>query len=174
MFVIIIFLLIIVVCIIACAYWQCYPKYKYAGAFRSSNYGGEFWEHKKVLILAPHPDDDINLAGELITGLKEKDCQVISVIATNGDSNTGDDRRIAEGLSGAAKLGLKDDEVVFLGYGNSLVNAKGQHIGNGTEEECYPGKVSDQTYGLPKKQEFCYNMLGVHHKNSKQNMRNDI
>ena len=167
-------ILIILVGVIIAAYCQCYPKYKYTGDFRSSNYGGEFWKHKKVLVLSPHPDDDINLAGEFISGLKEKECQVVSAIVTNGDSNTGSARRIAEGLAGAAKLGLNKEDVVFLGYSDYQISSNGIHMYNGHEEEEYTSKVGNHSYGIPNKQEFCFDILGVHHKNTKQNIQDDI
>jgi LmbE family N-acetylglucosaminyl deacetylase len=91
----------------------------------------------RVLIIAPHPDDEVLTAGGTIRQLTSKGAQVRVVIVTAGDGYyraakrlgpgpTGEDayRRLGdlrhdESLAAAAKLGLPASDVISLGFADS-------------------------------------------------------
>ncbi len=92
-------------------------------------------EHRRLLVLAPHCDDETLGAAGLIQAALRIGIQVQVVIATNGDGylfatmeefrqafprpqdfiNMGERRR-EESLSAMSVLGLSSDAVIFLGY----------------------------------------------------------
>ena len=71
---------------------------------------------KKILILVPHPDDEINLAGYMIIENIKKNNDVFVVYSTNGDYKINPKERIREALKSCQKLGVKKENIYFLGY----------------------------------------------------------
>jgi LmbE family N-acetylglucosaminyl deacetylase len=92
-------------------------------------------ENDRILLLVPHPDDDILSGAGLVQQAVEKDLPVKVVYFTNGDFNEtsfelyrkeitldpvealrlGETRR-EEALSAQSILGIKPEQVIFLGY----------------------------------------------------------
>lgn len=92
-------------------------------------------EFRRVLVIAPHPDDETLGAGGAIQIARAADADVRVVVVTNGDGQAlaplalegrlvarapdfiaNGQRRQAETLEAARALGLSGDDVVFLGY----------------------------------------------------------
>src|SRR5271157_361873 len=90
---------------------------------------------QRVLILAPHPDDETLAAGGLILAARQAGIQVRVVLATNGDGSRSTalaylhavrpngqdylqmgDQRQQESLAALKILGVSSDQVDFLGY----------------------------------------------------------
>lgn len=74
---------------------------------------------KRILVLVPHQDDEINIAGQIIPSLIEEgmDCRIC--FSTNGDYREEDGAiRAKEAVSVAEFLGVPSKNVVFLGYPN--------------------------------------------------------
>src|SRR4051794_35954968 len=78
---------------------------------------------KTVLVVAPHPDDEILMAGNAISrALKDGDVVKV-VIMSNGDINgywSGFEREW-ESTLGLRILGLDEDNIYFLGYGDAIL-----------------------------------------------------
>lgn len=74
------------------------------------------FEKKKVLVVVPHEDDEINVAGQLIFQLcrNKSDCSV--VYFTNGECFVDGCRRQSEAVAALKSLGLPKDKVHFLGF----------------------------------------------------------
>ena len=71
-----------------------------------------------ILVVSPHPDDDIIMASGVIFKALERGEQVRVVYMTNGDY-AGLERgaiREAEAVNAQEKLGMAEDNLVFLGY----------------------------------------------------------
>ena len=90
---------------------------------------------QRLLILAPHPDDETLATGGLILAARQAGIQVRVVLATNGDGSRSTalaylhavqpngqdylqmgDQRQQESLAALKILGVSSDQVVFLGY----------------------------------------------------------
>ncbi len=90
--------------------------------------------HQRLLIVAPHPDDEVLGCGGLIAEAVQQGIPVRVVYLTAGDAFTGaatllsrstpdsqdylalGTQRIAEANAGAKALGLSPDDLVFLGF----------------------------------------------------------
>lgn len=128
---------------------------------------------KKALIIAPHPDDEINLAGQVIPYFNENNVDTYVLYITNGDySEKIGNTRILEALKANKILGIKEDRVFFLGYANEW---NGTHIydTNGQVElVSYLGKTI--TNGIEGHAEYCYQRFGLHHTFTRDNLKNDL
>ena len=73
--------------------------------------------NRKVLVLAPHPDDELLIAGALIYTLKKKRYDITVAYFTNGDSFGGQGIvRIQEAIDALNVLGIREKNIIFLGY----------------------------------------------------------
>lgn len=80
----------------------------------------ELYAGKKVMVFAPHEDDDICLVGGVAEEYRHYGSKVIIVFVTNGD-NLGveyTELRCNEALAGAALYGVGEEDVIFLGFGD--------------------------------------------------------
>lgn len=77
-----------------------------------------FFSGKHVLVLVPHQDDEINLAGGVMEQYLQSGSRVSLVYATNGDYNGLAEERSREVLAMAELLGIPKEDVYYLGYGN--------------------------------------------------------
>lgn len=71
----------------------------------------------RVLIVAPHPDDEVICNGGIIRYAVEHQIPVKVVVVTDGnDTKTSPLIRHNETINGTKILGLKEEQVIFLGY----------------------------------------------------------
>lgn len=87
----------------------------YTGSFSMKT---SLFEDKKVMIIVPHQDDDINLVGGLIEQYTQGSNEVSVVFSTNGDYWGAGELRAEETLSVLTSLGVKEDEIYYLGFGD--------------------------------------------------------
>ena len=114
----------------------------------------KFFGNQKVMILVPHEDDDINLAGGVIEEYIKHGSTVYVVFSTNGD---GDERfdmskmgaiRINEAIRAHAVLGVPESNIIFLGYGDGWAK-NGPHIYNAPHDEIMTSMAGKQaTYAI--------------------------
>ena len=74
---------------------------------------------KTILIFGPHPDDEALIAAGTVSAAVAAGHTVRIVVVTNGDFNDGVARglaRQADSVRAAEVLGLREDDVIFLGY----------------------------------------------------------
>jgi LmbE family N-acetylglucosaminyl deacetylase len=72
-----------------------------------------------ALIIAPHPDDEINLAGQMIVNLRKKNTKVYVLYTTNGDAEYKiQNKRISEAINALKVLEVPKENIIFLGYAN--------------------------------------------------------
>ena len=129
---------------------------------------------KKNLILAPHQDDELILCGSFLKELTES-AEVYVVFTTNGNYEASVHTvRMEEALKVCSLFGVKEDNVIFLGYANEY-DINGPHIYNATKGEVvYSQYGVDATYGLPDHPEYCFKKYGIHHSYTRNNMRQDL
>lgn len=78
----------------------------------------EFFRDKNVMIIVPHEDDDINLAGGIIEKYIKEGSEVRVVFTTNGDYSRLGELRLEEAINVLAQMGLHEENIFFLGYGD--------------------------------------------------------
>lgn len=84
------------------------------------------YRNRRVMVLVPHEDDEINLLGGVLEQYVKYNSEVYIVYLTNGDMAVPAERRFAEAIEGMGKVGIPEKNLIFLGYGDSLFE-------NGTE-----------------------------------------
>lgn len=82
----------------------------------------------RALILAPHPDDEINVAGSIIIQLIRAGVEVFVTYSTNGDFKQPADLRAAEAIKALSILGVERDHVMWLGYGDTFNKTGKPHV----------------------------------------------
>ena len=82
-------------------------------SFFDKNYFGT-----RILILAPHPDDEINIAGNMILNFSAAKAEIFVAYSTNGDFEKKAEVRAQEAVDALKILGVPSDKIIFLGYGD--------------------------------------------------------
>lgn len=126
---------------------------------------------QSALVIVPHPDDEINLAGGLFELLHDSEVYTTVVVCTNGDYIPEDASKRYNEAKKAQKV-YKYQELLFLGYGDGYI---GKHIYDADADEIvisHSGKK--ETYCAGTDHEYCYTKTGVHHAYSRNNYKNDI
>lgn len=118
--------------------------------FQSTNsfYQYSSFINKKILILVPHEDDEINLIGSTLAGLAKQKCQIKCAYLTNGDWGFNGETRLKEALDALHILGLAEKDIIFLGFGDNM-NNKNLHIYNCPNNDILSSSAGKKyTYGL--------------------------
>ena len=146
------------------------------GPFENSLFNDPSWLDKSVLVLVPHQDDELNLAGATICNLLDHKIKVRVLFCTNSDRFEPGALRLREGIASCHALGLPDEDIIFLGYCNTLRLRPDLNFYNGDSDDLLVTSMHGltETYGLPEKPEFCYAQHHVHHQYTKRNFRNDL
>ena len=103
---------------------------------------------KTILVVGPHPDDETLIAAGITRSAVNAGDVVKVVVVTNGDQDgySLGLRRQDESVAAAAVLGLDEDNVIFLGYPDTLL----RNIYNaGSETQIFTGPSGrTSTYGF--------------------------
>lgn len=108
----------------------------------------ELYSDKSVMIVVPHQDDDVNIAGGIIEEYIKYKSDVKICFYTNGDFELSAETRLRESLKVADFYGIPQDNIIFMGYGDRW-NSEDGHICNvkdGKTVASASGKTS--TYAL--------------------------
>ena len=84
--------------------------------------------NRRVMVIVPHQDDEINLLGGVFEQYLRRGSQVYVVYVTNGDMSVDVQRRYAETIAGMARCGIPESNLIFLGYGDSIRAEDGQSM----------------------------------------------
>jgi uncharacterized repeat protein (TIGR02543 family) len=106
------------------------------------------FSNASVLVVAPHPDDDIITSAGVINRAVERGEEVRVVYMTNGDYYGGASvgyLRQAEAVSGENVLGMSENNLIFLGYPDNYLSEIYTSDPNG-ELSTYNNNIS-KTYG---------------------------
>lgn len=131
-------------------------------------------DKSKILVVVPHEDDDINMAGSVIATAVAKGKQVYVLFATNGDFTFKGATRIKEALAGLSLLGVKKKNVFFLGYGDNFNNSPQKHIFYSGDQALKAPSGHKETYGTKDVPDFCFVRNGKHHSYTKKNYCTDL
>lgn len=85
---------------------------------------------RRVMLVVPHQDDEINLAGGVIEEYIRYGSEVYVVYATNGDYGNAADTRLNEAINALAVLDVDEEHVIFLGYPDNATTPDGLSMYN--------------------------------------------
>ena len=126
----------------------CWNAVSKASPYRSEDQGkAALYGGHQVMLLVPHQDDDINVLGGVIEEYVKYGSEVRVVFSTNGDYHGLAAVRFQEAINALGFLGVPEDHVIFLGYGDQW-NPDGPHLYNaqpGQQMTSFLGKT--ETYG---------------------------
>lgn len=80
----------------------------------------KFFHGHSVMFIVPHEDDEINMAGATIYGAIQEGLEVYVVFLTNGDYEYTFDVRCNETYQMAKEIGLPQENIIFLGFGDFI------------------------------------------------------
>ncbi|NLI21743.1 MAG: PIG-L family deacetylase [Clostridiales bacterium] len=89
-------------------------------AVENSVFASAFYRNRRVLVLVPHEDDEVNLAYGVIDSFVRAGSDVTVAFLTNGEARIDPAVRNREAVRTAATLGVPADHLVFLGYGDHI------------------------------------------------------
>ena len=104
-----------------------------------------------VLVIVPHEDDEVCLLGGVFEAYVRAGSTVRVVFVTNGDSFGGDSGqvRIREAIAALSIVGIPEENVIFLGYGDQW-RPKRSHIYHADSDEQMTSHGGFQaTYSTP-------------------------
>ena len=127
---------------------------------------------KRALVIAPHPDDEINLAAQLIIELHQLKAEVYVLYTTNGDADPKiGNRRLEEAINALSVINVPEENVIFLGYANDWKD--GTHIFE--SNEIVTSKLGKtRTNALKTHPEYCYKKYGKHYDFIYSNFKQDL
>jgi LmbE family N-acetylglucosaminyl deacetylase len=134
---------------------------------------------KKVLILAPHEDDEALMCSGIITHALKNGADLKVVVATNGDSKGCKSAfvRMRETVRAMKYLGLNAAKIVFLGYGD-LKRGKSRFLtllyGAATDDTPVSSQIGNHSYSIPEIPEYHYQKYGVHARYDRATFRQDL
>ena len=127
----------------------------------SSYYLNDFF-NKKMLIVIPHQDDEINVAGSSILNFLQMHGEVYVAYTTNGDYSLSAETRILEAIDALGELGVPKENVFLLGFGDNYNHSGYKHIFYSAElPHISPAKYT-KTYGGGGIEDFSYVTTGQH------------
>ena len=129
-------------------------------SFFDKNYFGT-----RVLILAPHPDDEINIAGNMILTLAAAKAEIFVAYSTNGDFEVSAETRAQEAVDALKILGVPQDKIIFLGYGDG-------HKLSDKPTQSPAGHV--ETYAAKNFVDYAKKIFGRHSSYTRKNFKRDL
>ena len=116
--------------------------------YKPIQYGTEkVFSDKKVMVIVPHEDDDLNVVSGVIEKYIENGSEIYTVFTTNGDLYNQAEMRINDAISCWHYLGVPEKNIIFLGYGDRWASGS-PHLYNAPEDEVIrSGLGRTETYG---------------------------
>lgn len=119
----------------------------------------------RVLILAPHPDDEINIAGNMILTLAAAKAEIFVAYSTNGDFEQTAEVRAQEAVDALKILGVPRDKIIFLGYGDG-------HKLSDKPTQSPAGHI--ETYAAKTFVDYAKKTFGRHSSYTRENFKRDL
>lgn len=114
------------------------------------------------MVIIPHEDDEINLAGTVIYHARKLGIRVICVFTTNGDWKYPGLIRMKEAIQALSVLGVPEEDIVFLGYPDGGVHGGRNVFVNGRKSPLIGRDGRAETYGLDTHADFAMQYRGKH------------
>lgn len=104
--------------------------------------------NKNVMVIVPHQDDEANLLSGTLEAYADYGSEVRIVYITNGDAGRIPEIRLQEAVAYSEFVGIPEENVIFLGYGDQW-NPEYGHMYNAPEGEVLTSRFGrTETYGL--------------------------
>lgn len=127
----------------------------------------------RVLILAPHPDDEINIAGNMILNLAAAKAEIFVTYSTNGDFEQKAEVRAQEAVDALKILGVPREKIIFLGYGDTYKSKNNPNIFSASTPTKSPaGHV--ETYAAKNFVDYAKKTFGRHSPYTRKNFKRDL
>lgn len=126
-----------------------------------------------AMVFIPHEDDEINVAGATIYGLRQEDFHVICVFATNGDRSYLAETRIQEAAAALKMLGVPYEDIIILGYPDGGLDAARSPYAHGLVH-AVTIDGHNRTYGITDKEDFSMAEFGEHTPYTRKGFLGDI
>ena len=130
------------------------------------------FEGVSVLILAPHQDDEVHVAGGLLSSFTDAGADVYVVYTTNGDYKFLASTRYREAIKALKIAGVPKDNVVFLGYADGCINRKHIFYTEDKPQISIAGYV--HTYGVEDFPDYSWNKRHKHSSYTKNDYEKDL
>jgi LmbE family N-acetylglucosaminyl deacetylase len=149
--------------------------FTYGDGFTNSLYEKNAFSGQKVLFLVPHEDDELAMAGAVIRLYVNGGAEVSVVFATNGDGETSASVRFREAITGLKRLGVSEENILFLGYGDKWVRDTYEHIYHAPSDEVVASESGrKETYGTASHPDFHTAVFGSPAAYTRANYLDDI
>lgn len=148
----------------------------YGDGFDNSVYETDAYAGSRAMIIVPHEDDDLNMAGGLIRLFVDGGAEVYVLFTTNGDQETAAETRFAEAIQGLSVLGVPQERILFLGYGdNWAVEPPYYHLYHADDDATMRSMAGyTQTYGTHAHPDFATQFRGAPSAYTRGNYRRDL
>lgn len=138
-----------------------------------------FFAAKKILIVAPHQDDEALMCAGVIEHALTNGAEVKVCVVTNGDKKGRKIGlvRIRETIKAMKYLGLSAKDLIFLGYGNTKKDSSAfmnRLYNAATDDTVIASNVGTQTYSVPEAPEYHYQKYGAHGIYNRETFRQDL
>lgn len=138
----------VVLAALALGAFACWKQFSLGAGYQEVDSGkDQIYGERRVMLIVPHQDDDLNILGGVLEEYARYGSALFPVFVTNGDYYGLTEIRYREAIQVFESIGVPEDHVIFLGYGDSW-NADGPHIYNaqpGVVVQSHFGRT--QTYG---------------------------
>lgn len=110
--------------------------------------------NRRVLLIVPHEDDEINVLSGVAEQYVAAGSELYVAFVTNGDSITSGETRLTEALRATALFGISEQNVLFLGYGDTG-KEQTTHLYSDSSAGPYRSSAGrTKTYGIPSHPAF--------------------
>jgi LmbE family N-acetylglucosaminyl deacetylase len=148
-----------------------------AEALHTQNRQGAFsWREtlgERLLVVIPHEDDEINVAGATIAGASEEGVPVYCVFVTHGDWEFPASVRIGEAIKSLSHVGVPRSHIYFLGYPDGGAQGERNVFLHGQDHAVQAGKHAE-TYRAAGIDDYSFQANGVHHAYTWENLLSDL
>lgn len=112
------------------------------------------FSEKRVLAVVPHEDDDLNLLSGVTGQFTDAGSEVYVVFVSTGDAAGLGEKRVYEAISALRFDGVPEENVIFLGYGDSIPDG-GTHIYNAAPNAVTPSLSGrTETHAAPNHEAY--------------------
>lgn len=127
---------------------------------------------QEVLVIVPHEDDEINVAGSVIYDYVKKGANVTCVFTTNGDYSFAAATRMSEAERSLQTLGVQ--RIFFLGYSDTSNHYSGGHLFYAKQDPVTSPSGHQETYGALNYEDYAFQVRGRHSPYCRASMCKDL